>query len=246
MNIFESIILGTVQGFTEFLPVSSSGHLVLVKQIFGVVTKGLLFETFLHAGTLLAILVYFWRDILKISKKTMILIIIGTLPAGVVGYFFSSQIEVLFSSVKLVGISLIITGILNMFVDKAKVKKGDINLNSKKSFVVGLAQAFAIIPGISRSGSTIFAGSMLGVGKKEIAKFSFLLSVPAVLGANALEIVNYSDSLRVDFVEYFFGFLFAFFSGLFAIRLVFKFLEEGKFKYFSYYCLLVGLFALLI
>ena len=245
MKIIESIILGIVQGLTEFLPVSSSGHLVLVKEIFGVVTQGLLFETFLHAGTLLAILVYFWKDILKISKKTMTFIIIGTIPAGIVGYFFSSQIEVLFSSVKLVGVSLIITGMLNLFVDKAKIRKGDANLNNKKSFVVGMAQAFAIIPGISRSGSTIFAGSVCGIGKKEIAKFSFLLSVPAVLGANALEIINYSDSLKINLFNYTLGFLFAFVSGLFAIKLVFKFLEKRKFKYFAYYCFLMGLFVLL-
>jgi len=244
MNIFESIILGIVQGLTEFLPVSSSGHLVLVKEILGVVTPGLLFEVVLHAGTLLAILVYFFKEICKLDKKTVSYILIGTVPAGFVGYLFSSQIENLFSSVKLVGISLIITGLINLFVDRINKKKT--NLTGKKSFVVGMAQAFAIIPGISRSGSTIFAGSMLGVERKEIAKFSFLLSVPAVLGANLLEIFQFSESLKIDLFSYTTGFLFSFISGFFAIRLVFKLLEEKKFKYFAYYCFFVGMVAILV
>ena len=244
MKIFESVILGIVQGLTEFLPVSSSGHLVLVKEFLGVITPGLVFEVFLHAGTLLAILVYFWKDILSIKRKTIFLIAIGTLPAGVVGYLFSSQIETLFSSVKIVGVALIVTGILNIFVDKVGKTKKSLDVN--KSFAIGLAQAFAIIPGISRSGSTIFAGSVLGIEKREIAKFSFLLSVPAVFGANVLEIVNYSQSFSMDFSKYAIGFVFAFVSGLLAIKLVFKFLEEGKFKYFSYYCFIVGLITLII
>jgi len=244
MNTFQASFLGLVQGLTEFLPISSSGHLVLVKQLLNISTPGVLFEVVLHAGTLLAIVVYFWKEIITIKRKTVYLIAFGTIPAVVIGYVFSSQIEMIFESVKLVGIALIITGLVNLFVDRLSSKKK--NVNYKESFVVGLAQAIAIIPGISRSGSTIFAGSVLGVNKKKIAQFSFLLSVPAVLGANVLEMMNYSDSFKLDIAPYVIGFVLAFISGFLAIKMVFRFLEKGRFKVFAYYCFIVGLLALVI
>lgn len=244
MDLIKPSIFGIVQGLTEFLPVSSSGHLVLFKKILKLQTPGILFESVLHAGTLLAIVVYFFKDIINIKAKTIYLILIGTIPAAVVGYLFSSQIESIFNSTLLVGAALIITGVLNLLVDKTPSQKNKVNL--KESFIIGISQAIAIIPGISRSGSTIFTGTKLSINKKNAARFSFLLSIPAVLGANIIEILNHANNNSVDKGQYLIGFIFAFFSGIFAIKLVFKFLEKGRFKYFGYYCFLIGVLCLIL
>lgn len=244
MDLIKSALFGIIQGLTEFLPVSSSGHLVLAKKILNLETPGVLFESILHAGTLLAIFFYFLKDILKIKRKTIYLILTGTIPAAFVGYVFSSQIEKIFNSTFLVGVALLLTGVLNFLVDKITAQKN--NINYKKSFIIGIFQAIAIIPGVSRSGSTIFAGTKLGISKKDAAKFSFLLSVPAVLGANILEISNYANNNLVNKWQYLTGFIFAFVSGLLAIKLVFRFLEKGRFKYFGFYCFLIGILSLVL
>lgn len=245
MNYQSSLFLGIIQGLTEFLPVSSSGHLVILQSIIPSFSQpGVLFDVILHAGTLLAVLVYFVKDILAMKLKYLVLIIIGTIPAALFGYFFQDFLESLFSSVKVVGVALIATSIMNFYTDKIKGVKEKISLYD--AFTIGTAQALAIIPGISRSGSTIFAGSTLGIKKTQAAKFSFLLSVPAVFGANLLQFAEYgrSEVLKIDL--YFFGFLGAFVAGLVAINLVFKLLKRGNFKIFAYYCLILGVVALLL
>ena len=244
MNYIWALVLGILQGFTEFLPVSSSGHLVLVQSLIpGFSQPGILFDVFLHFGTLFAVLFFFRKKIFELSWKYVLYIVIATIPAVLIGFFLKDSIEILFSSVEIVGIALIITGLLNFLTHKHKEEIKE--LDSKKSVFVGFIQGFAIIPGISRSGSTIFAGIKSGLSSKDAAEFSFLISVPAIVGANVLEIYS-SWGESINYVPYLIGFISAFISGIFAIKLVLKFLEEKKFKIFAFYCLILGLITLLI
>lgn len=244
MNVFWALLLGIIQGLTEFIPVSSSGHLVLAQTIISDFEQpGVLFEVFLHAGTLLSIIFYFRKIIFRIKLNYWLLIFLATIPAGLFGFFFQSPLESLFESSRVVGFALIITAILNFLTDKVNPSKGPIT--SKNAFLIGIAQAVAIVPGISRSGTTIFAGSALGIEKKEAAKFSFLLSVPAVVGANLLQFYSHGSDRNGNPALFIVGFFAAFVSGYFAIKVVYKFLTESKFKYFALYTLFVGVLALI-
>lgn len=244
MNLLSSIFLGVLQGLTEFLPVSSSGHLVIAQELIPNFTQeGVLFDVFLHAGTVLAVLYYFRKSILKLTPKYLLLLLIGTIPAGIVGLFFSTPIEILFGKVSVVGFALLFTAILNFLTDKLNVKKQKISI--KSSLLIGLAQAVAIIPGISRSGSTIFTGTNLGLKREKAAEFSFLLSVPAIIGANILQFFKYGPDGIGNMGVYLVGFLAAFISGLMAINLVLKLLLSNRFRIFSVYCLVLGASVLL-
>jgi undecaprenyl-diphosphatase len=244
MNYIWAAFLGILQGFTEFLPVSSSGHLVLAQSLIPNFSQpGVLFDATLHFGTVFAILFLLRKKIFHLSFKYVLYIIVATIPAVFVGFLLKDLIDVLFSSVEVVGIALIITGLLNYLSYKHIEENKD--LNYKKSIFVGLMQAFAIIPGISRSGSTIFAGIKSGLSSQDAAEFSFLISVPAIIGANILEVFsNWGES--INYTTYIIGFFAAFISGVFAIKLVIKFLKEKKFKIFAFYCLTLGLITLLV
>jgi len=244
MSYLWAALLGILQGFTEFLPVSSSGHLVLAQTLIpGFSQPGVLFDVILHFGTVFAVLFFLRKKIFKLSFKYLIYIVVATIPAVIVGFFLKDAIDLLFSSVKVVGLALIVTGLLNYLSSKHIEENKD--LDYKKSIFVGLMQAFAIIPGISRSGSTIFAGIKSGLSSKDAAEFSFLVSIPAIVGANILEVYsNWGES--INYTTYIIGFLGAFISGIFAIKLVIKFLKEKKFKIFAFYCLSLGLITLLI
>lgn len=245
MSPFTSIFLGVLQGLTEFLPVSSSGHLAIAQSLLpGFSQPGVLFDVLLHAGTLLSVVVYFRKEILHIRLNYVMLIIVGTIPAVIFGFLFKDFFESLFSNIKLVGFALLITAAMNYFTDKSQTKKHEISYSD--SLIVGMFQAFAIIPGISRSGSTIFSGVKRGIGKKDAAEFSFLLSVPAVFGANVLEILGNSGDKSVPVITYLLGFLAALVSGYFAIRLVFQFLAKKNFRIFAYYAFLLGLSTLVL
>jgi len=244
MELLWAVFLGLLQGLTEFLPVSSSGHLVLVQEFLpGFSQPGVLFDVVLHAGTLLAILFYFRRTILKIETRYLLLLGLATIPAALVGFFFSSLIEGIFRNIKIVGLALIFTAFLNFLTDKAKVRKEETSY--LKAIWIGVAQALAIVPGISRSGATIFVGTSLGIEKRKAAEFSFLLSVPAVIGANLLQFFNHGAKGVDDPVFYLIGFLAAFLSGFLAIGLVLKFLLARKFRFFALYCLFLGLLVLI-
>lgn len=245
MNSFWAVFLGVLQGFTEFLPVSSSGHLVIAQSLIPNFSQpGVLFDVVLHAGTLFAVVVFFRKEILKMNTKEITYLAIGTIPVAFLGYFFQSSIEGLFKSIRLVGAALLITGIVNLLTNRTKPQKKALKV--KSSFLVGLAQAFAIIPGISRSGLTIFAGVTQGISRKKAAQFSFLLSAPAVLGANILQIATHAFEPGVEFVYYFAGFLAAFVSGIFAIGVVLKLLFSKRFNLFGYYCILLGVLILFL
>lgn len=245
MNPTSAAILGLVQGLTEFIPVSSSGHLVIAQNLIpGFSQPGILFDVVLHFGTLFAVLYYFWQRLLNLDKKYLIILAIGTVPAALVGYLFQSQLEKMFGDLSWVGVELIITGILNLLIDKLPSKSGVISI--KNSFLIGISQAIAIIPGISRSGATIFTGVSLGISKKEAAEFSFLLSIPAIAGANLLQFMTHGADNSIGVASYIVGFAVSFLVGFASIKLVFKFLQEGKFKIFGIYSILLGALVLVI
>ena len=244
MNSLYAVILGVVQGLTEFLPVSSSGHLVLAQSLIpGFSQPGILFDVVLHFATLFAVLFYFRFSILKLNLNYLWYLAVGTIPAVVVGLAFKDSIEAMFLTTKFLGIQFIISGVINLMIDRTKQAKGEVT--AKNSFVTGIAQAVSIIPAISRSGSTILTGVLQKVEPKKAVEFSFLLSVPAILGANILEIASHGTGGGVFSLNYLLGFIAAFISGFFAIGVVFKFLLNRKFKLFAYYCFAIGIISLL-
>jgi len=248
ITYLQAILLGIVQGITEWLPISSSGHLVLLQQFFGLKVP-VAFDVILHVGTLIVIFLVFGKDILEIfrslfkwqwDKNTQLLlfIVLGSIPTGIIGLVFRDWFKSLFSSILAVGIALLVTGtILYLSQYPKPVKK----LNWWKSVIVGVVQGLAIIPGISRSGSTISFGLFMKINRREVAKFSFLLSVPAILGA---AIVEAKDLVLVDAGAMIVGTLTSIIVGYFALKYLLKLLYHNKFHYFSYYCWGLGLVVL--
>lgn len=244
MTLLQAAFLGILQGLTEFLPVSSSGHLVLAQSLIsGFSQPGVLFDAVLHAGTTLAVIIFFWDKIRKLTKNYFWLLLVGTIPAAVAGVLFQSQFEALFSNPRAVGLALILTGAANFLVDR--FPKGEKKLNWKNSLLVGLSQAFAIIPGISRSGLTIFTGVWRGIGRGEAATFSFLLSIPAIAGAAGWQILTHTSSLNeINLPNYILGATLAALFGYLSISTVLHFLTTQRFRAFAAYCFLVGGLAL--
>lgn len=269
MDIIQAIILGVVQGLTEFLPVSSSAHLVFMTDILGL-PQNVAFDTLLHLGTLVAVVAYFWKDLIKIIssfisslidifrgrfkkgleekpfKKLSWLIIVGTIPAGIMGILLQKQFEALFTSIFYVGIFLIITGLLLWGAERVKPGEKDIkDISFKNALVIGVAQGIAIAPGISRSGATISAGLFSGLNRELAARFSFLLSIPAILGAalvQAKDITSFDTGTAVLIA----GFVSALIFGYLAIKLLLKIIKERTLMVFAYYCWIVGLAAIII
>ena len=192
MTVLQGIFLGIVQGLTEFLPISSSGHLVLLQHYFQVQESGLLFEVLVHFGTLAAVVIAFWDDVWSLLcrpfQKLTLLLLVGTIPAAVVGLTFRSFFEQLFNSVMAVAVALLITGVILWLVETfTESNKSLASMGSGSALLIGLAQALAIAPGISRSGATIAAALFTGLDKRSAARYSFLLSIP-ILGATVLEL----------------------------------------------------------
>ncbi len=238
MELINQLILALVQGLTEFLPVSSSGHLAILQNFFG--ELNISFDVFLHFATLMAIIVYFYKDICVIIKdflmlkkksknfKLAIYLIVASIPAALVGLLLSNSISYYFLNMYMLSFSFIISGFF--LYAASRIKKNKL-LNMKNIFIVGLAQAIAILPGISRSGATISTGILLGIKKNEAIRFSFLLAIPAIIGASALKIdgLSFSYSLILPFIV-------AFLTGLASIHFLIKFIKQENFKYFAYYC----------
>ena len=253
MTYLHSILLGVVQGLTEFLPVSSSGHLVIFQHILGVQESPLTFDVMLHMGTLLAVFVAFWDDIIDILKKPFTrltyLIIVGCIPAAIAGYLVAPVIEKAFESLLVVGLGLIFTGFALRLSEKwsrEKIGLKDIpNTSYKDAFFIGLLQALAIVPGISRSGSTIAAGLFAGMERELAARFSFLLSIPVIMGAGIFELSDVSSSAwSQNFIPYTIGTLVAALFGYLAIKIVMRLVRHGRLSVFSYYCWAVALVTL--
>jgi len=251
MELWKAIIMGLIQGFTEFLPISSSGHLVLSKYFlnFGEMSD-ISFEIFVHLGSLIAVLIYFRKELLDLiksiiyfrnpqyqdSRKIILWLLIATLVTGIVGFTCKSFIETLLNPL-FVAIMIAVTGGILFVSDKIQGKELNLSeLSVKKSLLIGLGQALAITPGISRSGTTITFALLTGLKRKHAATFSFLLSVPAILGATALEFDTYISLDTSQLLIYLSGFFAAFVSGYLVINLLMKLIVKAKLRYFSYYC----------
>ena len=244
MSFFESIFLGLIQGITEFLPISSSGHLVIVQNLLGFSHPPIFFDIVLHLATLSAVIVYFRKSLSKyITISNIGNIIIASIPAVLAGLLISPFIESIFSSLIIVGLGLIITGTL-LLLTKKLPKSNSNQITTKKAFFIGMFQATALLPGISRSGSTIFGGLLNQVSKKKAFEFSFILSIPAIIGALLLQVA--SSSTNTISIENIAGFFAAFISGLIAIKALDYIINNEKLHYFGYYCLIVGAGSLMI
>jgi len=259
MDIIDSIILGIIQGLTEFLPVSSSGHLEIGKAILGdnsVPEESLLFTVVLHFATALSTIVVFRKDILDIIKgflsfkwnddtKFITKIIVSMFPAVVVGLFFEEQLELLFGgNILLVGCMLIVTAILLFLADKAKNTNKKVSF--KNAFIIGISQAIAMIPGISRSGATISTSVLPGNDKTKAARFSFLMVVPLIFGKIAKDIFGGELSFESQNITALsVGFIVSFIAGLFACTWMITLVKKSKLSYFAIYCVVIGLIAII-
>ena len=258
MEWFEAILLGLVQGLTEFLPVSSTGHLTIGKELLGIETSNLKFEVVVHAATVTSTLVVFRKEILnllsglfkfKMNPETEYLfkIAVSMIPVFVIGMFFKDQVEAIFGSgLLIVGISLLVTASLLMLTNLIKPKERELTYG--RAFVIGIAQAVAVLPGLSRSGSTISTGMLLGVKKDEIAKFSFLMVLVPVLGEAFLELVSgefTAPSSEISPLALSLGFISAFLSGLFACKVMIALVKRAKLTPFAVYCAVIGVICLI-
>jgi undecaprenyl-diphosphatase len=259
MELINAIILGIIQGLTEFLPVSSSGHLELAKIILGdesVGEESMLMTVTLHAATALSTIVVFRKEILEIIQglfqfknneafQFSLKIIASMIPAALVGILLEDQIESLFNKqVVLVGAMLLLTGVLLYFADKAKDTGKKVGF--KEAVIIGISQAIAILPGISRSGATISTSVLLGIDRERAARFSFLMVVPLILGKMAKDILGgdfNADSVNVAALGL--GFVAAFVTGLLACVWMIRLVKSSKLTYFSIYCFIVGILAIL-
>jgi undecaprenyl-diphosphatase len=266
-NMFETIVpifLGVVQGLTEFLPVSSSGHLVILQKMTGINSPALLFDICVHVGTLLAVLLFFYRHILDMITsicrapgkilnsswqcvkddphlKMALLIILGTIPTGLMGLFFRKQADILFGSISLTGMMLIITGCFLLITRFVKSGSRTIEtLTVWDALFLGVIQGLAIIPGISRSGATITAALFIKMDRPLAGRFSFLLSIPSILGALVLELKEPVGESVFSYPMIFIASLVSFVVGYFALRLLLHVVDQGRLYYFSPYCMVVG------
>ncbi|MFA6992566.1 MAG: undecaprenyl-diphosphatase UppP [Candidatus Gracilibacteria bacterium] len=260
MSIFDSLILGLLQGITEFLPISSSGHLVLGEHYLSLNVDGLKsFDVAVHLATLLAVFVYFWKDILGMLKallrliigkldksdpyvKLIFYILIGSIPAMIFGLLCEEWIDAIFRNVRYVALMMFVVGIIYLFGELV-YKKGKIQeMKWYKAVFIGIAQAVAIVPGISRSGSTIVAGLFQGIERKEAARFSFLLGIPAILGAGFLTALKIpgNGGVGVDLLPLFIGFISAFVFGILSISFLMMFLKKNSLMVFAVYLIALG------
>lgn len=252
MGLIEAIILGIVQGLTEFLPVSSSGHIEIAKVLLGSSQEqNLLMTIVLHAATALSTIFVFREDIKEIIRGLLqftwnkefqfsLKVILSMFPATIVGLLFENEIELLFSGeILLVGCMLLVTGLLLFLADKAK--NTNQNVNFFHALIIGVSQAIAILPGVSRSGATISTSVLLGIDREKAARFSFLMVVPLILGKMGKDIIS-GDILieSATLMPLITGFTAAFITGLFACKWMIRLVKKSKLKYFSFYCFLVG------
>lgn len=256
MSPFEALILGIIQGLTEFLPVSSSGHLELGNYFLGTESENnLLFAIAVHGATALSTIVVFRKSILELlaglfkfswneETQFIVKIAISMIPVGIVGVFFEDQIEGFFAgNIILVSSMLAVTGILLLFTHYSKTREGSVSF--KTSLIIGISQALAILPGISRSGATISTALLLGIDKSKAARFSFLMVLPPILGASLLKFIEFiktpiAESNSLETVPLTIGFIAAFISGLVACQWMINIVKRGKLIYFAIYCLIVS------
>lgn len=266
LDILSAIILGAVQGISEFLPISSSGHLVLVPALLGIET-GLAFDTILHIGTLVAIFTFFWKDIINMIKGFILsiidltegvdifkrelhrvpekrfawLIIVGTIPTGIMGILLKDAIETIFRGTLFVGIFLLVTAAVLYYSERhssGQITQKDMSF--KQALIVGICQGLAVFPGISRSGSTIASGLCLGLNREYAARYSFLLSIPAVIGAGLIQIKDIA-TLDASASVLLAGFISSVIFGYLSIKLLMKMIKGWSLDIFAYYCTIIGI-----
>jgi undecaprenyl-diphosphatase len=262
MTIFHAILLGLVQGLGEFLPISSSAHLILVPWLFNFPDPGLTFDVALHFGTLMAIVLYFWRDWLEILRVTFFpkaekyklattnyssslfwLLIIATIPGAIFGLLLESKAETVFRNPLLIAGTLSVMGLILYLADRyAKHKKNIDEITKKDSVLIGLSQAFALIPGVSRSGATITTGLFLGLSRESAARFSFLMSAPIIFGATILKLKRLTEAGSTEII----AILVAAISGYFAIAWMMKFISRVSYKVFFWYRLALAVLIMAI
>lgn len=272
MSYFEAVILGLVQGLAEFLPISSSGHLALLQQAFGVSEdKVLLFAVLLHVGTLISVFIIYWKDIwalivelcltikdlctgkgLRLAERPVrklgVMIIVATIPTAVIGLVFSDFFDSLYTSVIPIGVGLIITGFLLVLAEKmGEGNRGIQQMNFRNAIFIGLVQGVAICPGISRSGSTLFGSLICNLDRKFAVKFVFLISIPSILGSAVLETPAAIEAgvTAAELGPILVGMLVAAVSGLVAIKTMIKIVSDKKLSYFSYYVWVLGVIVVL-
>lgn len=251
MEIWQAIILGAVQGFAEFLPVSSSGHLLLLQRWLGVTEGGLFFDIMLHVGTLIPVFVVFYKQIIDLFKKPwnkMLFLIIATIPAMITGLVLSDVVEGAFyggnllSAILLSATFLLTAGELFLSERISKKNKSALPLSYKSSVIQGVAQSIAIVPGLSRSGTVISAGCFAGLDRSENANFTFLMSIPIILGAalvSSLDVIK--SGVTIDFVPVLFGVITAMITGYIAIKVMLKVIKKANYKWFSLYLVIMAI-----
>lgn len=261
MNLLEAIILGLVQGLTEFIPVSSSGHLVLLHQVFGAFERALAFDVALHFGTLVALVSYFWRDLLMLarsfvtkSEQTRLawLLVLATIPAAVFGYLLEDAAESSFRSPKLVAVNMLLFGLVMLLAEhyyqRRKKHEGLKDISRSQALIMGLAQAAAIVPGVSRSGSTITAGLFVNLDRVAATRFSFLLGIPITAGAVVKVFTQQGvlADMQSQQTVIIVGIVTSLLSGLFAIRFMLRYLSGHGLHAFAYYRIGLGILVLAV
>jgi len=262
VTILQALILGFIQGLTEFIPVSSSGHLVLGQRIFNFKAPPIIFDILVHVATLGAIIIFFRKELISDTKdffkaifqgnikkipKICWLVIIGTIPAAAIGFLLEPFLGKIFNSTILVGFSLILTSILLFSENFLKKQTKKITSTSGiDALIIGSFQALAILPGVSRSGSTIIAGLWRKLKKEDAFKFSFYLAIPAIIGAQALEIRGLFEIRNGGFIPHFIGFITAFLTGILALKFLKKMVISKRLAYFGIYCFLIGSLAIIL
>jgi len=255
MSWFEALLLGVLQGITEFLPISSSGHLVIGQHILGIEVPGNAFEIVVHLGSLLSIVIVFRKEIATLiqtinrrsTQLYLLTLIIATIPAVIVGIIWKESIEKTFENIGFVSIMLMFTGVL-LFITKF-IKKGSKEVNPGKGFLIGIIQAIAILPGISRSGFTISMGLLAGLSPTRAMSFSFLLAIPAISGAGILmgvEMISNESQFSLSWPVILSGFISSFIVGWISLRWLAGILNSGKLYWFGYYCVAMALIIRII
>jgi len=251
MQYIDTIILAILQGLTEFLPISSSGHLVIGQKLLNINLPGNAFEVVLHLGTLMSVLTVFRGEIKAIifnlsdssNQYYIFALVFGTIPALLVGLLLRDSISLIFDDIRFVSLSLICTGI--MLITSKFIVKRNVKLTLFIGLLIGLAQAAAIIPGISRSGATICMGILMGLSAPKAARFSFLLSIPVIIGAGLLTAINIK-TIPFGFDIVLLGIFFSYLVGWISLKWLLTILNSGKLYWFGVYCLIIGLFVFMI
>lgn len=262
--LIKYVVLGLIQGFTEPIPISSSGHLIIVRELFNIEIKGLSFEILVNFGSLIAVLLVYKNDITRLIKngigfiltrnadakedfQFILCLVIATIPTGVIGLLLEDYISDKLSTVTVVGVTLIITGFALWIIRNLEGKKNDSDLTLKDAIIIGLAQTVALIPGISRSGATIVAAMLLGLKKDTALRFSFLLYIPVSLGITILSIGDIvgSDDFQAFMIPNILAFIASIIASYFALKWFINIMKKGNLKYFTFYCFIAGILVVL-